>query len=320
MKEKSKDSRFYARARNKYTNYHVNRPSTLMEFLAEKMPDASRTTLKAFLSNKQVYVNKKIISQYNHELNKGDLVQILNTKHKKTEFKNKDVSILYEDAYILVVDKKAGLLSAMSAGRKGKSIQIILNNYLKRTNHKAEVYLIHKLEQEESGIMIYAKDEKTKRNFQERWKQFIINYTLVGIVEGEIPNDKGSVVSWIDQDRALQFGETPEDAPEDAIKAYTKYRVIKRANGLSMLEFDQLEDRNNKIQIQMAHIGFPLLGDRRYGKFVSPLKRMPLHAFLVRFRHPVTNELMKFELPYPRDFRNLVARGEEQEGNKEEKR
>ena len=95
------------------------------------------------------------------------------------------------------------------------------------------------------------------------------------------------------------------------IKAVTKFRVIKRANSLSMVEFDQLEDRNNKIQIQMAHIGHPLLGDRRYGQLVSPLKRMALHAFLLRMRHPVTGELMKFELTYPKDFRNLMVKQED---------
>lgn len=311
VKKESFKERYYARARNKYTDYRVNKETTLMEFLAEKMPDASRTTLKSFLSNKQVYVNKSVITQFNHPLERGMMVQILNTKHKKAEFKNKDVTILYEDAYLLIVSKKAGILSMPTSNKRGKSIYAILENYVKRDNHRGEVYLVNKLEQEESGLMIYTKDEKTKFNLQDHWKQLIINYTLVGVVEGEVPTNNGAIVSWIDEDRQIQFSENLNDAPQDSIKAATKYRVIKRANGLSMLEFDQLEDRNNKVQIQMAHIGYPLLGDRRYSTIESPLKRIALHGFLIRFRHPVTNELMKFETPYPKEFRALLAKPEE---------
>lgn len=314
--KEEKKGRVFARAKNQYTNYHVNQATTLMEFLESKMPDASRTTLKKFLSQRQVFVNKRIETQYNYPLEKGMLVQILNTKHKRTELKSRDVNILYEDAYIFIVEKRPGILDVTTSSKRGKSIHAILSSHMKTTKHKGEVFLIHKLEQEESGIMIFAKDEKTKHNFQENWKRIVINYTLVGLVEGEIPEDKGTVASWV-ENGSVQISKNTDDAPEDAIKAVTKFRTIKRANGLTMLEFDQLEDRNNKIQIQMAHIGYPLLGDRRFGQFKSPLKRMALHAFLLRFRHPISGELLKFELPYPKEFRALMMKQDEQEAKAE---
>ncbi|MGL5261276.1 MAG: RluA family pseudouridine synthase [Bacteroides sp.] len=299
-----------ARARNKYTNYRVNKPSTLMEFLQEKMPEASRTKIKSFLSRRIVHLNKKIVSHPDTPVDKGMLVQIDHSKRRNQGLSNRELTIIYEDAYLIVIEKKPNVLSITSANSRGKSAHATLSHYVKRDNHRNQVHLIHKFEKDESGLMIFAKDEETKFNFQNNWKEFIINHTFVGLVEGEFPEEKGVIVSWIDEQTGeLIFSDYVEEDPKHtAIRAITRYKRIKQANGLSLMEFDPREDRNNKIRIQMAHKGYPVLGDKMHGEYKSPIRRLALHAFLLRFRHPVTRELMKFELPYPKDFRSLVTK------------
>ena len=129
-------------------------------------------------------------------------------------------------------------------------------------------------------------------------------------IERSVGEEKGVIVSWIDEQTGeLIFSDYVEEDPKHtAIRAITRYKRIKQANGLSLMEFDPREDRNNKIRIQMAHKGYPVLGDKMHGEYKSPIRRLALHAFLLRFRHPVTRELMKFELPYPKDFRSLVTK------------
>lgn len=305
----AKKQRPYARARNKFTNYRVNKATTLMEFLQQKMPDASRTKIKSFLSRRIVHVDNKIVSHPDTPVDKGMVVQIDHNKHRNTGLSNKELTIIYEDAYFLIIDKKPGVLSIATGKNRGKSAHATLNHYLKRDNHRNQVHLIHKFESDESGLMIFAKDEETKYNFQDKWNDLVINHTFVGLVEGDFPEEAGVIISWIDEQTGqLLFADRVEDSPQQALRAITRYKTIKRANGLSLMEFDPRGDRNNKIRIQMVHKGFPVLGDKVHGQFKSPLHRIALHAFLIRFRHPVTRELMKFELPYPKDFRSLVTK------------
>ena len=305
----ARKQRPYARARNKYTNYKVNKASTLIEFLQEKMPEASRTKLKSFLSRRIVHLNKKIVSHPDTPVDKGMIVQIDHNKRRNEGLSNKELTIIYEDAYFLVIDKKPNVLSITSAQSRGKSAHATLNHYVRRNNHRNQVHLIHKFERDESGLMIFAKDEETKFNFQNKWKELIIDHTFVGLVEGEVSEDSGVILSWIDEETGkLSFSNQIDNTPQNQLRAITRYKTIKRASGLTMMEFSPQEDRNNKIRIQMAHKGYPVLGDKVHGQLKSPLHRIALHAFLLRFRHPVTRELLKFELPYPKDFRALVTK------------
>ena len=307
-----------ARAQSKYTNYQVRQPGTLLQFLQEKMPEASRSKLKSFLTRRLVFVNKAIITHPDYALEKGMIVQIEHGKHKNVEFKSKDISILYEDAYLIVIDKKVGISSITTGKNQGKSAHAILTYHLKKSNKKANLYLIHKLDRDESGLMIFAKDEETKFNFQKKWKELIMNHTFVGLVEGENIKEEGVIASWMDPETGdIRFSEDLNKTPDDLIRAITRYKVIKRANGLTILEMDTREDINNKIRIQMAHLGSPVLGDRKFGQLIAPFRRIALHAFLLRFRHPVTRELMKFEVPYPKDFRGLVTRTSNNQENRD---
>ena len=162
MKEKR-----IARAQAQYTDYIVKEPMELMEFLAAKMPQASRTKLKNLLSKRVVFVNHVITTQYNHPLQPGMKVQISREKGKK-EFHNKLLKIVYEDAYLMVVEKMQGLLSVSTERQKERTACTILNEYLKRsTGRSNRVYVVHRLDRDTSGLMMFAKEEKTQHTLRD---------------------------------------------------------------------------------------------------------------------------------------------------------
>ncbi len=223
-----------ARARTQYTDYMVKEPMELMEFLAAKMPDASRTKLKSLLSKRIIYVDSVITTQYNFPLKPGMKVQISREKGRK-EFNHKLMKIVYEDAYIIVIEKMQGLLSVNTDRQKERTAYTILN------------------------------------------------------------------------DRKLYVYSSPTD--DGGQESITHYRTIKRANGYSLVELNLETGRKNQIRVHMQDLGHPIIGDGRYGlEDVNPIGRLALHAFKLCFYHPVTGELMRFETPYPGEFKKLVLK------------
>lgn len=287
-----------ARARTQYTDYTVNEPMELMEFLAAKMPDASRTKLKSLLSKRVVFVDSVITTQYNFPLKPGMKVQISRDKGKK-EFHNKLLKIVYEDAYIIVVEKMQGLLSVSSERQKERTAYHILNEYVQRSNGRgSNVYIVHRLDRDTSGLMMFAKDEKTQRTLRDNWHEIVTDRRYVAVVAGEMEKNAGCIISWL-TDRTLYVYSSPTD--DGGQKSITHYRTIKRANGYSLVELNLETGRKNQIRVHMQDLGHPIVGDGRYGlEEVNPIGRLALHAFKLCFYHPVTGELMQFETPYPK--------------------
>lgn len=284
--------------------YKVNEPDELMAFLMKKMDGISRTRVKALLSNRVVSVNNAIQTQYNFPLVPGMEVQISKEKHKH-EFHHPMLKILYEDPYLIVVEKKEGLLSVATERQKERTAQHILNDYVKRTHRNNRVFVVHRLDRETSGVMMFAKDEKTQHNLRDNWHDIVFDRRYVAIVMGEMEKDGGTVQSWL-TDRKLYVSSSDYD--NGGKLSVTHYRTIKRANGFSMIELQLETGRKNQIRVHMQVLGHPLVGDMRYGCEVDPLGRLALHAFKLCFYHPVTGEPMKFEVPYPAPFRSLMLR------------
>lgn len=294
-----------ARARTQYTDYMVKEPMELMEFLAAKMPDASRTKLKSLLSKRIVYVDRVITTQYNFPLKPGMKVQISREKGKK-DFNHKLIKIVYEDAYIIVIEKMQGLLSVNTERQKERTAYTILNEYVQRSGRQRQVYIVHRLDRDTSGLMMFAKDEKTQNTLRDNWHDIVFDRRYVAVVSGEMEKNAGSVSSWL-TDRTLYVHSSPTD--DGGKKAITHYRTIKRANGYSLVELNLETGRKNQIRVHMQDLGHPIIGDGRYGtEDVNPIGRLALHAFRLCFYHPVTGEKMNFETPYPGDFKKLFLR------------
>lgn len=293
-----------ARAAAKYTIYNVTEPDELMAFLMKKMDGVSRTRVKALLSNRVVLVDNVIVTQFNHPLKPGMKVQISREKNKH-EFHHPMLKIVYEDAYLIVVEKKEGLLSVVTDHQKERTAQHILSEYVKRTHRNNRVFVVHRLDRETSGLMMYAKDEKTQHTLRDNWHDIVVDRRYVSIVMGEMERDQAQIRTWL-TDRKLYVSSSNYD--DGGKLSITHYKTIKRANGFSMMELELETGRKNQIRVHMSELGHPVVGDQRYGCEIDPLGRLALHAFKLCFYHPVTGELMEFETPYPASFRNLMLR------------
>ena len=198
-----------ARARNQYTDYIVREPMELMQFLAARMPQASRTKLKSLLSKRIVYVDQKITTQYNYPLQQGMKVQISRTKSNH-EFRNRLLKLVYEDAYLMVVEKETGLLSVNTEREKERTAATILTEYLRRSNKRSQVYVVHRLDRDTSGLMMFAKDEQTQHTLRDNWHQIVFDRRYVAIVHGNVEQDYGTVRSWL-TDKKLYVASSPVD-------------------------------------------------------------------------------------------------------------
>lgn len=294
-----------ARARTQYTDYQVKEPMELMEFLAARMPEASRTKLKSLLGKRVVYVDQVITTQYNFPLKPGMKVQISREKGKK-EFHNKLLDIVYEDAYLIVVEKKEGLLSVNTERQKERTAYTILNEYVQRSGRQHRVYIVHRLDRDTSGLMMFAKDERTQNTLRDNWHDIVFDRRYVAVAAGEMERDAGVVRSWLTDRKLYVYSSPTDDGGKEAI---THYRTIKRGNGYSLVELVLETGRKNQIRVHLQDLGHPVIGDGRYGlEGLNPLGRLALHAFKLCFYHPVTGEEMRFETPYPAEFKKLFLR------------
>ncbi|MDR0989027.1 MAG: RNA pseudouridine synthase, partial [Prevotellaceae bacterium] len=247
-----------ARARTQYTDYTVNEPMELMAFLAAKMPQASRTKLKMLLTKRVVFVDNVIVTQYNFPLKAGMKVQISRDKGGK-EFRNKLLKIVYEDAYIIVVEKMQGLLSIGTDRQKERTAYHILSEYLHRSGHREQnLFVVHRLDRDTSGLMMFAKDEKTKQTLREHWHQIVTDRRYVAVVTGEMEKDAGTVQSYL-TDHKLYVSSSPTD--DGGLFSITHYRTIKRTGGYSLVELKLETGRRNQIRVHMQDLGHPLIGD-----------------------------------------------------------
>ncbi len=293
------------RAKAKYTDYQVREPMELMDFLAAKMPDASRTKLKSLLSKRVVYVDKVITTQFNFPLKPGMKVQISKEKGRK-EFRSTLLKIVFEDAYIIVIEKREGVLSIGTDKQKIRTAHSILNDYVQRSAKENRVYIVHRLDKDTSGLMVFAKDEKTKVRLQDNWDKIVTERRYVAVLSGEMEKDKGTVTSWLMDNKVFVTYSSMSDNGGD--KAITHYHTIKRANGYSLVELELETGRKNQIRVHMQDLKHPVIGDVKYGNGENPIGRLALHAFKLNFYHPLTGELMRFETPYPDAFRKLLLK------------
>ena len=220
----------------------------------KKMDGISRTRVKALLANRVVLVDNNIQTQYNFPLKPGMKVQVSREKNKH-EFRHPMLKILYEDAYLIVVEKKEGLLSVATDHQKERTAQHILNEYVKRTHRSNRIFVVHRLDRETSGIMMYAKDEKTQHTLRDNWHDIVYDRRYVSIVMGDMEKGQGTVRSWL-TDRKLYVSSSPVD--DGGKLSITHYRTIKRANGYSLMELQLETGRKNQIRVHMQSLGHPV--------------------------------------------------------------
>lgn len=282
--------------------FKVVEPAQLIAFIMEKMHGVSRNRAKALISNRVVLVNNAITTHPLAELKPGDVVQLDRSKHKKS-FHCKDLDIVFEDPYLLVIDKHPGLLS-MSNNSRQQTVQTVLNRYLEKGGGRNTSHLVHRLDRDTSGLMVYAKDVQTQQSLINGWQQLVTDRRYLALVDGEPGQSRGRIQSWLTEDKKFVTHSSPVD--NGGKYAVTHYNVLASSNGCSLVECELETGRKNQIRVHMADLGHPVVGDRKYGSDEDPMRRLGLHAYMLCFTHPVTGKHLRFETPVPYCFEKLL--------------
>ena len=286
---------------NNYDLYTVNEESGILEFLLKNVNGESKTKIKATLNGRGIKVNGKTVSQFDYMLKPGMKVSVSKTK-KNNPFKSRYVKIVYEDKWLVVIEKNIGILS-MAGGHSSLNVKSVLDEYFRKSRQKCTAHVVHRLDRDTSGLMIYAKDIETEQILEHNWHQIVYDRRYVAVVSGEMENDEGTVNNWLKDNKAYITYSSPID--NGGKYAVTHYHVLKRTTDHSLVEFKLETGRKNQIRVHTQDLGHPVCGDIKYGNGDDPLHRLCLHAYMLCFTHPATGEPMEFEIPVPTIFRSL---------------
>lgn len=282
--------------------FNVVNEAILIDFIMEKMHGISRNRAKALIVNRVVLVNNAITTHPLTELKPGAVVQLDRSKHKHA-FHSKDLDIVYEDPYLLVIDKHPGLLS-MSNNTRQLTAQTVLNRYLEKGGGRNTSHIVHRLDRDTSGLMVYAKDVQTQQAFVDGWQELVADRRYIALVEGVFEKPQGCVRSWLTEDKRFITHSSPID--NGGKYAVTHYNVLTSSNGYSLVECVLETGRKNQIRVHMAELGHPVVGDAKYGSKNDPMRRLGLHAYMLCFTHPVTGKRLRFETPVPACFEKCL--------------
>lgn len=284
--------------------YQVKEESKLMDFLIMSMPQRKRTTIKNLLSHNQVAVNGMPTTQFDTPLAPDDEVKV-NLSREFRVFYNRRLKLVYEDDDIIVVNKGYGLLSMGTDKIKDGTAYSILRDYLKWKDPRNKIFIVHRLDRDTSGLMVFAKSVEAKERLQHNWNNMVLSRKYLAVVEGNPDPEEGEVRSYLAENSRFEVYST--NNPEEGQLAVTRYKTLRSRNGFSLMEVSLDTGRKNQIRVHMKDLGHPITGDRRYGAKSSPIHRMALHAQTLRFVHPITRKDMNFSTPIPTSFAKLVA-------------
>lgn len=287
----------------KEISYTITEPSTLMPFLLSSLSNKSRDNIKSLLRNRQVLVNGEPVTQFNHELKPGDTVVISAARHTGG-LMARNMRLVYEDEHLIVIDKNAGLLSMASDNEKYLTAYNILSTYVKSQKPSNRIFIVHRLDRDTSGLMMFARSEKVQSLLQRDWKRNVTARTYVALVEGKVTGQEGIVKSYIYESKSLTMHSTKN--PKKGDLAITRWRLLKSGSEYSLLEVTLETGKKNQIRLHMQETGHSIAGDKKYGASSSPISRLGLHASLLAFIHPVTGKEMRFESKIPAKFRRMV--------------
>ena len=285
-----------------YSHYTVEEDGAqLLEWLLRNVK-GSRSKIKSTLQGRGIRVNGKTVSQYDFPLERGMKIAVSNSKRNQQGFKNRYVKIVYEDRWLIVIEKAVGILS-MAAGHSTLNVKSVLDDYFKKSHQKCTAHVVHRLDRDTSGLMVYAKDIETEQILEHNWHNIVYDRRYVAVVSGEVEETDGTIANWLKDNKAYVTYSSPED--NGGKYAVTHFHVLDRTTEHSLVEYKLETGRKNQIRVHSADMGHPVCGDVKYGNGDDPLHRLCLHAWLLCFTHPATGENMEFETPVPTAFRNL---------------
>jgi 23S rRNA pseudouridine1911/1915/1917 synthase len=278
----------------------VDSPITLTQWLRGQYPDTSHKEIKQWLQWGQISVNGQTVTNGGLLLTVGDRVARQLSQVTKTRRTPLPFPIIYQDSALIVIDKPPNLLSIATAGERHRTAYRMLNDWLSEASQRA-VFIVHRLDRDTSGLLVFARDEASKENLQTQFRnrQAIRRYTAV--VEGKMPIGEGTLTHYLRENE--QHHVFVSDREGEGKLAQMQYQVRRSGNKYSELEITLETGRHNQIRAQLAAIGHPIAGDRLARS--NPLKRLVLHAHYLAILNPRTNQLQEFHSPIPPTFRKL---------------
>ena len=279
--------------------YYINKEEdSLIISISKFKKDLSKRTIKNYIKNKMVMVNDKVVSNSSYIVKVKDKVDI-NYNKKKTL--NYDIDILYEDDYLIAINKPSGLLSISNNKEKDTTAFKMVSDYVKATN-KNYIFVLHRLDQDTSGILMFCKNQKIRDYMQENWNMMVKKRGYIALVDGKVKNN-GTIHSFLKENKNQFVYSSKNNIGKEAI---THYNVIKNNNNYSLLQVFIDTGRRNQIRVHLSEHGYPIVGDKKYRCKTNPFKRLCLHANILEFTHPVSKKLISIKCDYPKDFDKFV--------------
>ena len=305
--------------RKQDTSYRVEEVSELLPFLLIKMGGMTRTSIKQLLGQRRVTVNNVIQTRHDTPLRKGDIITI-ESGRGNVELRHPKLRVVYEDDALIVVEKKNGLLTVpVKADSKETTVFSILKEYVRKQSHRNTVHVVHRLDRETSGLLVFAKSPELQEYMRTYWRQLVTKRSYVALVEGKLEKNEGKITSWLTEDsRTALVSSSPVD--NGGQLAITNYKVLKESalqtdeadlkTEYSLVELNLETGRTNQIRVHMASMGHPVVGDRKYGhgNESSPIDRLCLHARVLEFIHPMTEKKVRFEVSTPKEFARIFTK------------
>ena len=283
-------------------DFKVYRKTTLLEFLFFKMPNVPKKTVKSLLSHHQVAVGGVPVSQFDFPLVEEDIVTV--SKNRIAKHERKDLPILYEDEDIIAIDKPTKLLSVASDRERGHTAYRIISDYLLSKNKKGRAYIVHRLDEDTSGVLIFAKNLETKDALQKSWTDIVTKRGYYAIVEGEMEQKEAVLQDYLAESSVHLVYVTKNKS--FGKKAITNYKLIQYREPYSLLDINIETGRKNQIRVQLGNIGHHVIGDDKYGEPTNPLKRLGLHAYRLTFTNPLNGKEYDLISPMPKEFKKLM--------------
>lgn len=285
-----------------YLYFTVTEEKPLLEFLLANVNNESRTKIKATLRGRGIKVDGKTVTQFDFPLQPGMKVAVSKRKRDDLLLKSRYVKLVYEDRYLVVVEKNIGILS-IAAGHSSLNVKSVLDDYFRKSRQRCTAHVVHRLDRDTSGLMVYAKDMETEQILEHNWHDIVYDRRYVAVVSGEVEDEGGTIANWLKDNKAYITYSSPVD--NGGKYAVTHFHTLARTTEHSLVEYRLETGRKNQIRVHSADMGHPVCGDIKYGNGDDPLHRLCLHAYVLCFYHPVTRERMEFETPIPPAFKSL---------------
>lgn len=281
-----------------YTAFRVKEECQLLDFILQSLSGISRSKAKAILQGGGIRVERKNVTQFDYPLRPGMTVEISKRKNA-TQLVSKFVKLVYEDRYICVVEKNIGILS-MATDHHQFCVKTVLDDYFRKSRQKCTAHVVHRLDRDTSGLLVYAKTIEAEQILEHNWREIVTDRRYVALASGRMEQEGGTVESWLKDNKAYFTYSSPVD--NGGKYAVTHFRTLRTNDNYSLVELKLETGRKNQIRVHLQDLRHPVCGDIKYGNGDDPCGRLCLHAFRLDFYHPITGEHMHFETPMPKTF------------------